>query len=155
MPYNYDSYHGHHHNPNRDLAQRFGRESRHSSHPTQYIVNEGKMIVDQRTLRHTNAIIYNAPGSTMRLVPSKPVPKAKHNSFYYPPTSPWWDTTTSIHTCRGCLQRRELYSGAGGYCRDCTALRLGPPYQAERYRLQGRNDWHPAYMPERRQLGWR
>ncbi|OTA55090.1 hypothetical protein K449DRAFT_469069 [Hypoxylon sp. EC38] len=62
MPYYYDNHHWNNHDLTRQLAHRLSRESRYTGHPTQYIVNEGRMTVDNKVLRHSNAVIYNAPG---------------------------------------------------------------------------------------------
>ncbi|KAI4859191.1 hypothetical protein F4820DRAFT_440596 [Hypoxylon rubiginosum] len=155
MAHYYDSHHlshDHDHNYNRNLARRFSRDARHSTHPTQYIVNEGKMIVDERTLKHTNAIIYNAPGSTLRLSSPKPNPFAPavhhHNSYLYPQASSSWSSTgLPIQTCRNCLQRREIYYK--GYCHNCASLRLNATYQ------RIRDDRRVAFAPDRRMVAWR
>ncbi|KAI0009622.1 hypothetical protein F4779DRAFT_361736 [Xylariaceae sp. FL0662B] len=140
MSYHYSN-HRHNHDNVHHLAQRFSREARYSHHPTQYIVNDGRMIIDEKALHYSNAVIYNAPGSTMWL---KPTSLSSVRTPYVPYHSPGMPP---IRTCRGCFQQRELYFG--NYCRDCTSARLAPP--TERYY----SDRKPLYMPERRSLGWR
>ncbi|KAI2635639.1 hypothetical protein GGS26DRAFT_507460 [Hypomontagnella submonticulosa] len=145
MAYHYNT-HNENHDLARNLAHRLSRETRHGGPPTQYIVNEGKMIVDQRTLRHSNAIIYNAPGSTLRFAPSKPVParKSKHDSYYtsgsYGPTT---TTAPPLHMCRGCGQRETYY---GGFCHDCTSLW---------YSQRDRDNRYLTRASDRNLVGWR
>ncbi|KAI1770239.1 hypothetical protein F4818DRAFT_433886 [Hypoxylon cercidicola] len=158
MAHHYHSRHwSHEQDYNRNLASRFSRDARHSGHPTQYIVNEGKMIVDEQTLKHSNAIIYNAPEATLRLSSkSKPNPFTpqehhQYGSYHYPPASSWWaPTSLSVHTCRNCLQRREIYHA--GYCHNCAAYRLVLPYQTDR---RVRDDRRVTFASDRRQLKWR
>ncbi|KAI0165225.1 hypothetical protein GGR52DRAFT_575317 [Hypoxylon sp. FL1284] len=178
MAYHYnDRRLSHEHDYNRNLARRFVRDSRHSNHPTQCIVNEGRMIVDDRTFKHSNAIIYNAPGSTLRLYspesrpknpftavertpPPPPPPPAPAAALaprpqnYLPPapTSPWWwaPQAPELHTCRNCLQRRQLYYK--GYCYSCAALRFNPSRQLE---WRAPPDRRVSFAPETRLAKWR
>ncbi|KAI6081327.1 hypothetical protein F4821DRAFT_265014 [Hypoxylon rubiginosum] len=155
MPHHYDSRHwNHEHDYNRNLASRFSRDARHSTHPTINIVNEGKLVVDERTLRNTNAVIYNSSRATLRLTAPKPTPNPfasevyNYNSYHYPQNTTWWGPSgLQIHTCRSCLQRREIYYA--GYCHHCASIRYSAPYQ------RVRDDRRVAFAPERRQLGWR
>ncbi|OTA83393.1 hypothetical protein M434DRAFT_400687 [Hypoxylon sp. CO27-5] len=149
MPYYYDNHHWNNHDLTRQLAHRLSRESRYTGHPTQYIVNEGRMTVDNKVLRHSNAVIYNAPGSSLRLSPSRQTSTMRSRSTsYYVPDSSW---SSSIHTCRGCHERREIYFG--GYCHDCNSMRLvSSPRESYRQRYHDYRYLAPA--PERRSLGW-
>ena len=115
MPYyinnNYYHHRGHHSygSSNHELAERFAHETRYSHRPTQYIVNNGHLVVDDRSARHSDAVIYNARGSTMWLKPTSndysPIIYEPHYSY------------RSRSSCRGCYERRGTYSA--GYCRDC------------------------------------
>ncbi|KAI1139202.1 hypothetical protein F5Y05DRAFT_381117 [Hypoxylon sp. FL0543] len=148
MPYYYDDHHDNH-DLTRQLAHHLSRESRYTGHPTQYIVNEGRMFVDRKTLQHSNAVIYNAPGSSLRVSPSRSTSTTRTRSTsYYAPKSSW---SPSIHTCRGCLERREIYFE--GYCHDCNSLRLVSSPR-ESYRLRDRDYRYLARAPERRMVGW-
>ncbi|KAI1207597.1 uncharacterized protein F4807DRAFT_433900 [Annulohypoxylon truncatum] len=140
------------HDLTRNLAQRLSRDSRHSGHATQYIVNEGRMVVDQKTLRHSNAVIYNAPGSTLRLVPSMRAPySSTSHTTHYVPESPWWTTSSSIRRCHGCYEHREIYYG--NYCHKCTSIqRVSPP--RERHQLEDYRYRHVPRVPERKRVGW-
>ncbi|XXH01455.1 hypothetical protein Hte_007815 [Hypoxylon texense] len=155
MPHYHDSHHwshDHDHNYNRNLALRFSRDTRHNAHPTHCIVNEGRMVVDEQTLKRNNTVIYNAPGSTLRLSSPKPNPFVPvhhyNNAYHYPQATSWWSSTgLPIHTCRNCLQRREIYYK--GYCHTCASLRLNADYQ------RVRDNRRVAYAPDRRMVGWR
>ncbi|KAI1377908.1 hypothetical protein F4677DRAFT_29918 [Hypoxylon crocopeplum] len=151
MAYYYD----HHHRGQdltRDWAHRVSQDARHNSQPSQYIVNEGRMRIDERTLRHSNAIIYNAPGSSLRISPSMTVSSAKtKHSTYYAQPSTWWTSGTSAHTCHGCYKWRELYYG--DYCHECSSIRQVAAAK-DRHRLRDRDDRYLTYTPERRLLGW-
>ncbi|OTB02011.1 hypothetical protein M426DRAFT_323083 [Hypoxylon sp. CI-4A] len=153
MPHYYYDDHKWDRDLSRDLAHRFSRDVRTASHPTQYIVNEGKMIVDDQTLRHSNAVIYNAPGSTLRFAPSKPTPskKVRFNSHLAPEHSKL-ATAPPIYTCRGCFERRELYYR--GYCHDCTSMRLVSAPK-ETFKLRDRQDRQIERVPDRKLVGWR
>ncbi|KAL7619554.1 hypothetical protein AAE478_010094 [Parahypoxylon ruwenzoriense] len=139
------------------------RENRHDSgskshhYPTQYIINDGSMTVHERALRHSNAVIYNAPGSSLQLVSSPPKPTStdkhhNHHTYHAPPgyyserATTRTITSPPIQTCHGCLEQREMYSG--GYCYDCSSGRL------ER-RLKDRQGRHTPPEPEKKLLGWR
>lgn len=136
------SYHNHHHYPHShyDVAERLVRENRHSHRPTRYIVNDGNLILDEKTIRHGNTVIYNSRGSAMWLNPSgrHAAPPAP---IVYQPYHSSWAYGVASPSCRGCYERRELHSS--GYCRDCHSIRY---YRSDR-RLLG--------TPERRQLTWR
>ncbi|KAI5863921.1 hypothetical protein GGS23DRAFT_596410 [Durotheca rogersii] len=121
-------------------------------HPTQYIVNDGRMTVDQRTLQHSNAVIYNGPHSSLRLVSSgraaaAPARDRDRDTDH----SRDWSTATP-HTCHGCLRRRPLYWTE--YCYDCAAAPLSRRLGSVTYRhdFQWR---HLTTAPERRLVGWR
>ncbi|KAI0849461.1 hypothetical protein F5Y00DRAFT_235739 [Daldinia vernicosa] len=153
MPHFYDYYHE---NPNqaRDLANRFSRETRHSEYPTQYIVNEGKMTIHERSLQQSNAIIYNAPGSTLRFIPSKSASsaKAKHGP-HHAPESYRRTTAPPMYMCHGC-RRRQIYFG--DYCHDCTAMRSTTvPKRRDTYReKERRQDLHLTWAPDSKLIEW-
>ncbi len=77
----------HDHGLAHDLARQLSHETRHSAHPTQYIVNRGKMTMDDRSFRHSNAFIYNTPGSSLRIVPTQTesVTRTRYGSYHSPP----------------------------------------------------------------------
>ncbi|KAI1102119.1 hypothetical protein F4804DRAFT_277028 [Jackrogersella minutella] len=108
----------------RDLAYRISRESRY---PTHYIMNEGRVVLDRKILKHNNAIIYNAPGSSLRVTPSNRTlaSRFKYTSYYAPESS---------DTCRDCW-REEYYRG---YCHECASLRYISAPSDESYRLHDR-----------------
>ncbi|CAJ2509089.1 Uu.00g141150.m01.CDS01 [Anthostomella pinea] len=143
MPsYQYEnSYHRSH-----ELAHRLRKETRHSHYPTRYIVNDGQLFVDEKSLRHSNTVIYNSPGSTMWLTPSsRHHSTSAHNPHHHSTSSSAWVATTTqpaTMVCLGCHEHRVAYYGS--YCRDCTAARLAPV--PERRQLD---------YPERRAIGWR
>ncbi|KAJ2986001.1 hypothetical protein NUW58_g5240 [Xylaria curta] len=66
-------YHDRHHKDGYQLAHHLGRDLQHSHRPTRYIINEGKLVMDERSFENrnrssnsrSNTIVYNAPGSTM------------------------------------------------------------------------------------------
>ncbi|KAI1497984.1 hypothetical protein F5X99DRAFT_394975 [Biscogniauxia marginata] len=97
-----------------DLAYRLAR---YHHHPT--IVNGGDLVVDDRTLRYSGAIVYNSPGSTMHMRPSRHH-SSTYNSYYYPTPCP----PPAYVVCRGCYHWRENWFSR--YCRDCTSERLRP-----------------------------
>ncbi|KAI0382535.1 hypothetical protein F5Y04DRAFT_252873 [Hypomontagnella monticulosa] len=145
MAYHYNT-RNENHDLARNLAHRIQRDSRYGGHPTQYIVNEGRMVVDQRTLRHHNAVIYNAPGSTLRFAQSStPARKSKYDSYHT--SGSYWPTTTTtappLHMCRGCGQRETYY---GGFCHDCTSLW---------YSQRDRDNRYLARASDRKYLEWR
>ncbi|KAI8627127.1 hypothetical protein F5Y19DRAFT_443406, partial [Xylariaceae sp. FL1651] len=101
------SYYRDHRTEGYELVQHLGHELRHSHRPSRYIVNEGKLIIDEHAFNshHShhhhhkpNTVIYNAPGSTMWLESSS----QRHAS------------SSSYEECRGCFRRRERTYG--GYC---------------------------------------
>lgn len=110
------------------LVKKLVREMPHNHHPTQYIVNDGTLIIDDKSLRNTNSVIYNRPGSTLVVQTAKGT-HGTHQTLSYctcnPPCryycasshSSW---TTNVHTCSGCSQKRQLL---GGYCRYCIDAR--------------------------------
>ncbi|OTB12275.1 hypothetical protein K445DRAFT_25847 [Daldinia sp. EC12] len=153
MAHYYDHHHEGH-NQAQNLANRFTRETRHSDYPTQYIVNEGKMIVHERSLKQSNAIIYNAPGSTLRFVPSKSATSAKpkHNSNH-PPESYWRTTAPPIYMCHGC-RRRQIYYG--DYCHDCTALRstAAAKKKNKQQEKERRQELHLTWAPDDKLIEW-
>ncbi|KAI1464920.1 uncharacterized protein F4812DRAFT_440958 [Daldinia caldariorum] len=153
MAHYYDHHHESH-NQAQSLANRFTRETRHSEYPTQYIVNEGKMTVYERSLKQSNAIIYNAPGSTLRFVPSRSPTnaKAKHDSNR-PPESYWRTTAPPIYMCHGC-RRRQIYYGA--YCHDCTALRSTGALKKKNKQQtkEHRHDLRLTWAPDDKLIEW-
>jgi hypothetical protein len=107
---------------------------RRSVRPTQYIVNDGTLVIDDKSLRHTNSVIYNRPGSTLIVQPGgsryTPLPNCSCN----PPcrwrctastTTTCW--TTTVHTCRGCSEKRQLWGGYCRYCIDARTIRYREP----------------------------
>ncbi|KAK5624811.1 hypothetical protein RRF57_000527 [Xylaria bambusicola] len=136
MPsYSYDRYY---YKDGYELAHHIGRDLRRSHRPLRYIVNEGKLIIDERSLdgRHrsgsnrSNTVIYNSPGSTMWI----------ENR----------DNELRTVECRGCFRRRErCYSG---YCSDCVYLRLDAPHRHEVITV---DNWRLLDYPERRAIAYR
>ncbi|KAI8947531.1 hypothetical protein F4801DRAFT_507353 [Xylaria longipes] len=134
-------HHDRHHKDGYELAQHLGSGVRHSHRPTRYIINEGKLVIDERTLedRHSsssssssksNTVIYNAPGSTMYI-------ERRKDKSHYP-------------ECRGCFRRRErCYDG---YCSECISLRLDKPRRHETITM---NDRRYLEYPERKAIQWR
>ncbi|KAI1419497.1 hypothetical protein F5Y12DRAFT_789017 [Xylaria sp. FL1777] len=124
-----------------ELAHQIGRDLRHSHRPTRYIVNEGKLVIDERSFEdryrsssssssRSNTVIYNAPGSTM-----------------------WIENRSNgsrIAECRGCFRRRERYYG--GYCSECASLRWDTPRRPEIITV---DDRRLLDYPEMRAIGWR
>ncbi|KAI1332278.1 hypothetical protein F5Y16DRAFT_173553 [Xylariaceae sp. FL0255] len=114
MPYYYDG-----RSSGYDLGQYACREfARHSHRPTQYVINEGNLVVDERMLnryydRHHkyNTVIYNAPGSRMRIEYSR-----HHYGPYYSGSG-----ESGLLECLRCRRRSRCY---GGYCPDCIAVRV-------------------------------
>ncbi|KAI0399967.1 hypothetical protein F4802DRAFT_527324 [Xylaria palmicola] len=139
-------YHDRRHRDGYELAHHIERDLRHSHRPTRYIVNEGKLIIDERSLEardhhhhrdhyrssssRANTVIYNAPGSTMWI-------ESQHDK--------------NLRTeCRGCYRRRErLYDG---YCADCVSLRIDTP---RRHEVVNFSDRRLLDYPSRRAIGWR
>ncbi|KAI1630788.1 hypothetical protein F4809DRAFT_635281 [Biscogniauxia mediterranea] len=113
MPH-YDIY-----NPGWDLAYNVTRYSRDRGHPAQLIVNEGNLVLDDRTFRRSNTVLYNGPGSTIRLRPTRHVSSYDWYCYARP--------ARSYPCCSG------YYSG---YCRCYTS----------RARLEPRRD-HCDYSP--------
>ncbi|KAI2603738.1 hypothetical protein GGR54DRAFT_455895 [Hypoxylon sp. NC1633] len=169
MAYHYDTRHRTQ-DLTRDWADRASRDARHGGQPMQYIVNAGRMTIDERTLRRTSTIIYNAPGSSLRITPSAKAsisatvqrnPNPNPNPHHHHSPAQWWTTAAAAapvatHTCRGCYERRELYYG--GYCHECAALRAVYPREAiahaHAHRRRDRDDRHLTHAPERRLLAW-
>ncbi|KAI0427589.1 hypothetical protein F5Y09DRAFT_27799 [Xylaria sp. FL1042] len=128
-----------HHKDGYELAHNIGRDLRHSHRPMRYIVNEGKLIIDERSFEdrdrssssRSNTVIYNAPGSTM-----------------------WIENRNkgSSHSveCRGCFRRRDRCYG--GYCSECLSKRLDMP---RRHEIITVDDRRLLDYPERRAIGWR
>ncbi|TGJ82336.1 hypothetical protein E0Z10_g6456 [Xylaria hypoxylon] len=125
----------HHHKDGYELAHHIRRDLRHSHRPTRFIVNEGKLIIDERSFddrdrsssSRSNTVIYNAPGSTM-----------------------WIESKSGTTECRGCFRRRDrLY---GGYCSGCATLRLDTPRRHEVVTVDNRR---LLEYPEKRAIGWR
>lgn len=101
---------------------------RNSHRPLRCIVNEGKLIIDERSLENRfNTVIYNSPGSTMWI---------EHRGG-----------GTRTVECRGCFRRREHCYG--GYCSKCSSLRPDVYRRSESEKL-----WLLDY-PERRAIAWR
>ncbi|KAI1757692.1 hypothetical protein F4782DRAFT_139034 [Xylaria castorea] len=132
-------HHDHHHKDGYELTRQLGRDLRHDSHrPTRYIVNQGKLVLDERAFedRHqssnkkTDTVIYNAPGSTMYIERQK-------DKSHYP-------------ECRSCFRRRErCYDG---YCSECISFRLDRPRRHETITVSDRRF---LGYPERKMLQWR
>ncbi|KAI1195375.1 hypothetical protein F5X97DRAFT_246787 [Nemania serpens] len=123
-----------------DLAHHIGRDLRQSHRPTRYIINEGKLVIDERTLEDrdrsgsgssSNTIIYNAPGATMRIEQHRE--NRSHHS-----------------ECRGCLRRSERYYD--GYCSECVTRRLG---SSRRHDVVAVHDRRFLEYPERKAIQWR
>ncbi|KAI1357578.1 hypothetical protein F5Y08DRAFT_324020 [Xylaria arbuscula] len=121
-----------------ELAHHIGRDLRHSHRPLRYIVNEGKLIIDERSFEdryqssnyRSNTIIYNSPGSTMWI---------EHR-----------DGRTRTVECRGCFRLRERCYG--GYCSECVSLRLDAPRRTDVITVDKRQ---LLDYPERRTIAWR
>ncbi|KAH9905795.1 hypothetical protein F4778DRAFT_727512 [Xylariomycetidae sp. FL2044] len=164
------SYHYTHRDENRELALRFGREvhrghshgshHHHAHYPTCYIVNDGKMIADDKALKHSNTIIYNSPGSTLWIQPSssdknnnerRSSSSSSSSAIVYEPRTSYYSSSSHHHTptCRGCHERRSLYFGS--YCRDCVSDRLDSNRRYDTLRETRR----VIEIPERRAVGWR
>ncbi|KAI8964156.1 hypothetical protein F5Y11DRAFT_316779 [Daldinia sp. FL1419] len=154
MAHYYDHHYNHYHSQACDLANRFTRETRHSEYPTKYIVNEGKMIVHERSLKQSNAVIYNAPGSTLRFIPSKQASdtKAQHHPRH-DSESYWRMTAPLMDMCHGCRRRQTYF---GDYCHDCTAVQLtaGPTRNSQR-RRENREQLHLTWAPNSKLIEWR
>ncbi|KAH8201388.1 hypothetical protein TruAng_004471 [Truncatella angustata] len=104
-----------------DAVKRYYRETpRHSHHPTQYIYNDGRLVIDDKSLRNNNSVIYNRPGSTMWVQSTAASQYSSSLSDPYRSGGSWGST---LHICRGCSYRREL---TGGYCRSCIDIKLSP-----------------------------
>ncbi|KAI0886888.1 uncharacterized protein GGS22DRAFT_158925 [Annulohypoxylon maeteangense] len=155
MPCYYDDHYWSH-SPSRNLAHRFSlsREHRHSGYGTQYyIVNEGKVVIDKHGLKDSEAVIYNAPGSSLRFSDKYAYPRrsslsiTRRSSHY---ESPMWSSYSSTRRCHGCYEHRELYYG--NYCHDCTSMqRISSP--RERYLLDDEYR-HIPRITERRRVAW-
>jgi hypothetical protein len=139
MPsYHYDSHH-HHHKRGYELAQHLGRDLQHSNRPTRYIVNDGKLILDDRSFDNyygsgstskSNTVIYNAPGSTLWIEHAKP--------------------KTTLVECRGCFRRRErCYDG---YCSECISVSID---RGKRHEIIAVDERRYVEYPERRAIKWR
>lgn len=130
-----------------ELVRKIYREvPRHSQYPTQYIVNDGTLVIDDMSLQNTNSIIYNARGSTMWVQPSSH--SHSHSSAYSPSWHNYSPASLRLHTCRGCSHRREL---SGGYCHECISARLARPRIVDVVR----EDRRLVSTPERRTIGYR
>ncbi|KAI1430780.1 hypothetical protein GGR50DRAFT_152441 [Xylaria sp. CBS 124048] len=157
--YYYDDHHRHHHNHHNhhnhhhhhkegyELAQNLSRDLRHGHQPTKYIINEGKLILDEQSLESlqhrghgskSNTIIYNSPGSTMWVQPT--AQKSRLLEHHGHRTA-----------CRGCFRHHDRYYG--GYCSDCLAERA--KHASKRYETVVSSDRRILEYPERRALTWR
>ncbi|KAI1112426.1 hypothetical protein F5Y14DRAFT_272547 [Nemania sp. NC0429] len=130
-----------------ELAHHIGRDLRQSHRPTRYIINEGKLIIDERSFEdrdrsgsgsggsRPNTIIYNAPGSTMWIEPQLHREDRSHRS-----------------ECRRCLRWSDRYYD--GYCAECVARRrrLDSP---RRHEVVTVHDRRLLEYPERRAIQWR
>ncbi|KAI1159946.1 hypothetical protein F5B18DRAFT_547755 [Nemania serpens] len=133
--------HDHYQKEGYELAHHIGRDLRQSHRPTRYIINEGKLVIDERSFEdrdrngsgssRPNTIIYNAPGSTM-WIEQRREDRSHHSG------------------CRGCLRRSERYYG--GYCSECIARRLDAPGRHEAVAVRDRR---LLEYPERRAIQWR
>ncbi|KAI3325515.1 hypothetical protein HD806DRAFT_490513 [Xylariaceae sp. AK1471] len=151
MPSYHHDHHDHHNHHRKDgyeLAQNIGRDLRHSHRPTRYIINEGKLVIDERSFDNhyrssgsssssnkPNTIIYNAPGSSMWIEHAKEKP--------------------SYTECRGCFRHRERCYG--GYCSECISVRLERDNwnKSRRYETVAVDDRRYVEYPERKTIGWR
>ncbi|KAI0868574.1 hypothetical protein GGS24DRAFT_206541 [Hypoxylon argillaceum] len=143
------SYHSdrYYHRDGYDVAYQIRRDLRHSHRSTQYIINEGKLIVDERSFedrdRHhhhssssrSNTVIINTPGSTMW------IEKRRESRPYYA-------------ECRGCFRRADHYHH-GGYCYDCVTLHLESPRRGGSREIRVRSTSPRLEYTERRALPWR
>ncbi|KAI2624437.1 hypothetical protein GGS21DRAFT_320129 [Xylaria nigripes] len=136
-----------------ELAHHLSQELHHSARPTRYIINEGKLILSERSLdRHhrpkSNTIIYNSPGSTMWVQQSthhhrheiEAPHQNHHHQHHHQHQHP---------ECRGCFRRRELYHG--GYCADCVSARAK---NAQRHELVTAGNRRVLEYPERKAIAW-
>lgn len=122
-----------------EIAHHITRDLRHSHRPTQYIINEGKLVIDERSLEdrdrssssRSNTVIYNAPGSTMW------IEKRRDDRSHY-------------SECRGCFRRSHRYYD--GYCSECVTLRADLP---RRHKIITASDRRLLEYPERRAIQWR
>jgi hypothetical protein len=134
-------YHDRYRKDGYELAHHIGRDLRHSHRPTRYIINEGKLVIDERTLDYrdgsnssrSNTIIYNAPGSTMWVEKQHRDEKSHQKSG-----------------CRACFRTHDRRYG--GYCSDCLTLRLDTPRRREVITVHDRRS---VEYPERKALQWR
>lgn len=131
-----------------ELVRDIYREApRHSQYPTQYIVNNGTLMINDKSLRNTNSIIYNSYGSTIWVEPSSHSRHSHHAHHSHRPHYYSLSAPSNLHTCRGCHHRREL---SGGYCHDCINARLRP-----RIVEVIRDDRRLVGAPERRMIEYR
>ncbi|KAI1455136.1 hypothetical protein F4805DRAFT_460068 [Annulohypoxylon moriforme] len=142
------------HDLTRSLARSLTRESRYTGHPTQYIVNDGRMTIERGALRNSNAVIYNSTNSDLRLIPSR------HSSSYsytrstshYSPERHHWSSSSTYHRCRGCGEYREIYYGS--YCHECTSIKRVTSSPRERYLLDDYEYRYIPRVPEKRRVSW-
>ncbi|KAI1181659.1 hypothetical protein F5B17DRAFT_436513 [Nemania serpens] len=139
MPsYSYDR----HYKDSYELAHHMTRELRQSHRPTRLIINEGKLVVDERALEdhdrsgsgssRPNTIILNTPGSTMWIEQ-----RHEERSHHY-------------SECRSCFRQSErCYDG---YCSECISRRLDVP---RRPKVITVNDRRLLEYPERKAIKWR
>lgn len=91
-----------------------------SPNPVSLVINYGHVVVPENVAGWSaddngrggcHSIMYNAPGSTMTVVPTGDSSPPKHNRVHF--------ASEVLRTCRGCGSLRVVISG--GYCRDCDA----------------------------------
>ncbi|KAH8668803.1 hypothetical protein BX600DRAFT_263299 [Xylariales sp. PMI_506] len=185
MSSSYYHYNGKDYNQELELLRRINRDiSRHSSHrPTACIVNDGSLVVHERTLQNhdANTIIHNRRGSTMWVQSSSP-PRSKdsghghhhhhHHSSSAAGAGNYWVEPYQHHhhssssgvaylprshystTGRAiCRGCYERRSLIGGYCSGCVDVRTVRPL-ADRIEYI-RDDRRLLAVPERRLLEYR
>ncbi|KAI1742449.1 hypothetical protein F4680DRAFT_412240 [Xylaria scruposa] len=132
MPSNY---YDHRHRDGYELAHQLDRDFRHSHRPTQYLINDGKLVLSERAFKdfqkssgsnyNTATVIYNSPKSTMYIDSQK-------EKSHYP-------------ECRSCHRRRGRYNG---YCSECYD-------RSRRHETITVGDHRYLAYPERKMIKWR
>ncbi|KAI0486985.1 hypothetical protein F4859DRAFT_323064 [Xylaria cf. heliscus] len=122
-----------------DLAHQIRRDLRHSHRPTRYIINDGKLVVNERTYDDryyycsgsssssgkSDTVVYNSPGSTMY------IDRLKDKRHHY-------------SSCR-----ERSYDG---YSSESITVRLDRPRRHETITV---TDRRRLEYPERRIIHWR
>ncbi|KAI0148524.1 hypothetical protein GGR57DRAFT_474580 [Xylariaceae sp. FL1272] len=100
-----------------ELAQYLDR---HCRRPTQYTVNDGKLVIDERVFENycrdykgdrCNAVIYNAPGATLWIEYRR-----QRDEHYYHDSG-----SADFIVCLRCRRRPRR---CGQYCSECVSVRL-------------------------------